>query len=73
MLLVFFRHGSVAALVAGVAAVLLLWLFGVIALEPLLILLGALLFYLSEIHCFSSELRIAAGKDKPHFFVEAEH
>lgn len=48
MLLVFFRHGSVAALVAGVAAVVLLWLFGIIALEPLLILLGALLFYLSE-------------------------
>ena len=48
MLLVFFRHGSVAALVAGVAAEVLLWLFGVIALEPLLILLGALLFYLSE-------------------------
>ncbi len=48
MFLVFFRHGSVAALVAGAAAVVLLWLFGVIALEPLLILLGALLFYLSE-------------------------
>ena len=48
MLLVFFRHGSIAALVAGVAAELLLWLFGIIALSPLLILLGALLFYLSE-------------------------
>jgi hypothetical protein len=30
-----------------VAAEVLLWLFGVVALEPLLILLGALLFYLS--------------------------
>ena len=48
MLVVFLRHGSVAALVAGAAAEVMLWLFGIIALEPLLILLGALLFYLSE-------------------------
>jgi 4-hydroxysphinganine ceramide fatty acyl 2-hydroxylase len=48
MLLVFLRHGSVAALVIGVVAETLAWLFGVLALEPLLILLGALLFYLSE-------------------------
>jgi sterol desaturase/sphingolipid hydroxylase (fatty acid hydroxylase superfamily) len=48
MLLVFFRHGSVAALVAGVAAVLLLWPFGIVAPKAWLILLGALLFYLSE-------------------------
>jgi hypothetical protein len=48
MLLVFFRHGSFAALVVGVVAETLAWLFGVIALEPALILLGALLFYLSE-------------------------
>src|SRR6202163_666010 len=48
MLLVFFRHGGVAALVVGVVAETLAWLFGVIALEAALILLGALLFYLSE-------------------------
>jgi hypothetical protein len=48
MLLTFFRHGSVAALVAGVAVEVLLWLFGLVALAPLLLLLGALLFYLSE-------------------------
>jgi 4-hydroxysphinganine ceramide fatty acyl 2-hydroxylase len=48
MLLVFLRHGSVAMLLAGVVVEMLAWLFGVLALEPLLILLGALLFYLSE-------------------------
>ena len=48
MLLVFVRHGGVAALLAGVAAETLLWLVGVVALQPALILLGALLFYLSE-------------------------
>jgi len=48
MFLVFFRHGSVAALVVAVAAEVLAWLCGVIALAPALILLGALLFYLSE-------------------------
>jgi 4-hydroxysphinganine ceramide fatty acyl 2-hydroxylase len=31
-----------------VVAETLLWLFGVVALEPVLIVLGALLFYLSE-------------------------
>jgi hypothetical protein len=46
--LVFLRHGSVAALLVGVAAEVLGWLFGVVALQPVLILLGALLFYLSE-------------------------
>src|SRR5664279_4692840 len=35
-------------LLPGVVAETLLWLFGVVALEPVLIVLGALLFYLSE-------------------------
>src|SRR5260370_16160675 len=48
MLLVFFRHGGVAALLVGVVTEALAWLFGAVALEPALILLGALLFYLSE-------------------------
>lgn len=48
MLLAFVRHGSVAALLLGVAAETLAWLFGIVAPEPALILLGALLFYLSE-------------------------
>src|ERR1700730_9265610 len=48
MLLVFLRHGSVAMLLAGVVVEILAWLFGVLTLEPGLILLGALLFYLSE-------------------------
>ena len=48
MLLVFLRHGGVAVLVLGVAAETLAWLLGVVALQPLMIALGALLFYLSE-------------------------
>ena len=48
MLLVFLRHGGVAMLVVGVVAELLAWLFDLIALQPALILLGALLYYLSE-------------------------
>jgi 4-hydroxysphinganine ceramide fatty acyl 2-hydroxylase len=48
MLLVFCRHGGVAALLAAVSAETLLWLVGVVALQPALILVGALLFYLSE-------------------------
>ena len=48
MLRVFLRHGSVAALLLGAAAETLLWLLGVIALQPVMIVLGALLFYLSE-------------------------
>ncbi|HSY57593.1 MAG TPA: hypothetical protein VK834_14185, partial [Bradyrhizobium sp.] len=48
MLLVFLRHTSVAALAAAVAVEALAFLSGWIALRPLLILLGALLFYLSE-------------------------
>lgn len=48
MLLVFLRHGAVAALLAGVVAEIVAWLFGVVALQPVMILLGALTFYLSE-------------------------
>lgn len=48
MLLAFVRHGGVAALLAAVAAETLLWLVDVVALQPALILVGALLFYLSE-------------------------
>src|SRR5665213_2080071 len=48
MLLVFLRHGGVATLVVGVVAEIGAWLLGVVALKPALILLGALLFYLSE-------------------------
>ena len=48
MFLVFLRHGSVAALLAGVALEALAFLSGLIMISPLLILLGALLFYLSE-------------------------
>ena len=48
MLLVFLRHGSVAALVAGVAAEVVVWLLGAVVLQPVVILLGGLLFYLSE-------------------------
>jgi 4-hydroxysphinganine ceramide fatty acyl 2-hydroxylase len=48
MLLVFLRHGSMAALVAGVVAETLAFLLGWIAVSPVLILLGALMFYCSE-------------------------
>ncbi len=48
MLLVFLRHGGVAMLLGGAVAEVLAWLFGVIALQPALIVAGALLFYLSE-------------------------
>ena len=48
MFLVFLRHGSVAALLAGVALEALTFLSGLITISPLLTLLGALLFYLSE-------------------------
>ena len=55
MLVVFVRHGDVAALLAGVAAEALHWLLGAVSLSLWLILLGALLFYLSEygIHRFA--------------------
>lgn len=48
MFVVFLRHGSVAALVAGVAVEALAFLSGWIEPRFALILLGALLFYLSE-------------------------
>jgi 4-hydroxysphinganine ceramide fatty acyl 2-hydroxylase len=48
MLLVFLRHGGVATLVVGVVVEIAAWLFGVVALQPALILIGALLFYLTE-------------------------
>ena len=48
MVLVFLRHGSVAALLAGVLLQALAFLFGWLTLSPGLILVGALLFYLSE-------------------------
>jgi 4-hydroxysphinganine ceramide fatty acyl 2-hydroxylase len=48
MLLVFLRHGGIVTLVVGVVAELLAWLFNLIALQPVVILVGALLFYLSE-------------------------
>jgi 4-hydroxysphinganine ceramide fatty acyl 2-hydroxylase len=48
MLLVFLRHSSVAALVVAVVVEALAFLFGWVAIRPVLILLGALLFYLSE-------------------------
>ena len=48
MLLTFLRHGSVAALVAGVVVEALAFLFGWIAINPVLIVLGALMFYFSE-------------------------
>jgi hypothetical protein len=48
MFLVFLRHGGVAMLVVGVVAEILAWLAGVIAPQPFLVPLGALLFYLGE-------------------------
>jgi 4-hydroxysphinganine ceramide fatty acyl 2-hydroxylase len=48
MFLVFIRHGSVAALLAGVAVAGLAFLSGWIEPRIALMLLGALLFYLSE-------------------------
>ena len=48
MLLVFVRHGGVAVLLLGVAAEMLGWLSGLVSLQPAVIVVGALLFYLSE-------------------------
>jgi 4-hydroxysphinganine ceramide fatty acyl 2-hydroxylase len=48
MFLVFLRHGSVAALLAGVMIEALAFLSGWLGFAPALVLLGALLFYLSE-------------------------
>jgi 4-hydroxysphinganine ceramide fatty acyl 2-hydroxylase len=48
MFVVFLRHGGVAALVVGVVAETLAFLSGWITPNPMLVLLGALMFYLSE-------------------------
>jgi 4-hydroxysphinganine ceramide fatty acyl 2-hydroxylase len=48
MFFVFVRHGGVAALLLGVAAEAPAWLFGAVALQPVMVMLGALLFYLGE-------------------------
>jgi len=48
MFLVFLRHGAVAVLIAGVIAEAFAFFAGLIAIRPLLVPLGALLFYLSE-------------------------
>ena len=48
MFLVFLRHGSIAALVAGVVVEVLAFLTGWIPLKPAFVVLGALLFYLTE-------------------------
>src|ERR1700761_3632952 len=48
MLLTFLRHGSVAALVAAVMVEALAFLFGWVGIKPGMIVLGALLFYVSE-------------------------
>ncbi len=48
MTLVFFRHGGTALLAVGVLALIVGWLAGAANLYPIEIVLGALLFYLSE-------------------------
>src|SRR5215472_12354463 len=48
MFLTFLRHGSVAALLVGAAIEAVAFLLGWIAFSPVLVLLGALMFYLSE-------------------------
>ena len=48
MLAQFFRHGAVALLAIGAAALLVAGLAGATSLSPIEILLGAALFYLSE-------------------------
>jgi 4-hydroxysphinganine ceramide fatty acyl 2-hydroxylase len=48
MLLVFFRHGATALLAAAAVALILAWLAGAATLSPAEIVLGALVFYLSE-------------------------
>jgi 4-hydroxysphinganine ceramide fatty acyl 2-hydroxylase len=63
MLLAFFRHGSVAALLVAVLAEVLAWLLGFLTLQAGMILLGALLFYLSEygMHRFAFQTAKVAG------------
>src|ERR1700686_1375704 len=48
MVVVFLRHGGVAVLLLGVVAEIIAWLCGVMALQPVTVLLGAMMFYLSE-------------------------
>jgi 4-hydroxysphinganine ceramide fatty acyl 2-hydroxylase len=48
MLMVFFRHGAVALLAIGAAALIIAGLVGVARLSPIEIILGAALFYLVE-------------------------
>ena len=48
MLMVFFRHGAVALLTIGAAALIIAGLVGVARLSPIEIILGAALFYLVE-------------------------
>src|SRR5271167_23008 len=48
MLMVFFRHGAVALLAIGAAALIIAGLAGAARLSPIEILLGAALFYLVE-------------------------
>jgi 4-hydroxysphinganine ceramide fatty acyl 2-hydroxylase len=48
MFITFLRHGSVAALLVGAAIEAVAFLPGWIAFSPVLVLLGALMFYLSE-------------------------
>ena len=48
MPLVFFRHGGTALLAVGVLALILAWLAGAATFSPGEIVLGALLFYVSE-------------------------
>jgi 4-hydroxysphinganine ceramide fatty acyl 2-hydroxylase len=63
MLLVFFRLGAVALLTLCVAALLAAWIAGVATLSPLEIVLGAVLFYLSEygMHRFAFHAPPAPG------------
>jgi sterol desaturase/sphingolipid hydroxylase (fatty acid hydroxylase superfamily) len=48
MVTTFFKHGSNGVLGVGIIGVVALWAFGRFALSPLWIVVGALLFYLSE-------------------------
>ena len=48
MFLTFLRHGGVAALLVGAAIEAVAFLLGWIAFSPVLVLFGALMFYLSE-------------------------
>ena len=64
MLRVFLRHGNAAALIAAVVVEALAFLSGWVNIKPLLVLLGALVFYLSEygIHRFAFQAPPFAGR-----------